>query len=370
MLSRNSKTVSFVVSSILLGMLVLGCAAPETAPGPTALAPSLSPIPAATEPTPEPAQKELPLSAWAAYWDTERINGELSALAPGLMSVSAFSTLFHADDSLYVPDQTAELLATIRKQFGDTKNVYLTFVNDIALSEESFSLKDVALLERLFADEARMDAHIAEMIALAKEYRCDGLELDYEAMRKNTALWKPFAAFIGRLYAAAQDEGLLCRVVLEPSALGKAKYPEGPDYVLMCYNLFGSHSGPGPKADIQFINALADESRNLSNLSFAFSTGGFDWDVNEEAAQLTEQEAAALGVAHGVAPERDEASGALHFAYTAEDSTQHTVWYADGETLAIWMRTAAEKGVSRFAIWRIGGNTDEALRAVVDAASE
>ncbi len=367
MSSRYSKIISVLVSSILLMMPILGCTTPEAA-AETTPTPTPSPAAAATPAATEPARKELPLSAWAVYWDTERISGELSALAPGLMSVSAFSTLFHADDSLYVPDQTAELISTIRKQFGNTKDVYLTFVNDIALPDGSFSLKDVALLERLFADEARIDAHIAEMIALAKEYRCDGIELDYEAMRKNTALWKPFAAFVGRLYAAARDEGLLCRVVLEPSALGKAKYPEGPDYVLMCYNLFGSHSGPGPKADIRFLNALADESRDLSNLSFAFSTGGFDWDVNEEAAQLTEQEAAALKIARGITPERDEKSGALHFSYTAEDGTQHTVWYADGETLAVWMRAAAKKGISRFAIWRTGGNSDEALQAVLGAA--
>lgn len=369
MTSLFRKTISFVVSSILLGMLLLGCNAPEAALEATPPA-SPSPIRTAAAPTPEPAVKEPPLSAWAVYWDTERVNDELSLLSSELKSVSAFSALFHADDTLYVPDQTAALLSSIQERFGATQDVYLTFVNDIARKNGSFSLKDVALLERLFASEERMDAHIAEMIALTKGFHCDGIELDYEAMRKNSALWKPFAAFVERLYQATQDAGLLCRVVLEPSALGKAKYPEGPNYVLMCYNLFGSHSGPGPKADIRFIHALADESRDLSNLSFAFSTGGFDWDANDEAAQLTEQEAAALAQAQGIAPERDEESGALHFTYTAEDETQHTVWYADGETLARWMRTAAEKGVSRFAVWRTGGNTSEALQAVVDAAKE
>ncbi len=373
MLSRSSKIISLSLTGILLMMLIWGCATPQAAAEATPMpthTPTPSPAAASATPVKEPVEIEPPLSAWAAYWDTERVSSELSLLSPGLKSVSAFSTLFHADDTLYVPDQTAELLAMMREQFADTKDIYLTFVNDIALKDGSFSLKDVALLERLFADEARMDAHIEEMIALAKEFECDGIELDYEAMRKNSTLWKPFAAFVGRLHAATQDAGLLCRVVLEPSALGKAKYPEGPNYVLMCYNLYGSHSGPGPKADIRFIKALADESRDLSNRSFAFSTGGFDWDLNEKAAQLTEQEAAALGIAHGVAPERDEKSGALQFAYTAEDGTQHTVWYADGETLAIWMRTAAEKGVSRFSLWRTGGNTEEALRAVLDAARE
>ncbi len=366
---RYRKRICSFVSSILLTMLLLSCSAPETALDATP-APSRSPMPAIAEPTPEPIIKELPLSAWAVYWDTERVSAELSLLAPGLKSVSVFSTLFHADDTLYLPDQTATLLASIREQYGETKGIYLTFVNDIALTDGSFSLKDVALLERLFASEERMDAHIAEMIALTKTADCEGIELDYEAMRKNSALWEPFAAFVGRLYAATQNEGLLCRVVLEPSALGKANYPSGPEYVLMCYNLYGSHSGPGPKADIRFINALADESRDLSSLSFAFSTGGFDWDANNEAKQQTEQEAAALAQTYNITPERDEKSGALHFTYTAEDGSMHTVWYADGETLAIWMQTAAKKGVSQFSLWRTGGNTSEALQAVVNATKE
>lgn len=367
MTSHFRKAISFV-SSILLAALLLGCTAQEPVPEATPL-PSLSPSPAA-EPTPESAVKEPSLSAWAVYWDTERVSEELTLLSPELNSISVFSTLFHADDTLYVPDQTTALLTSIQDQFGAKQDIYLTFVNDIALSDGSFSLKDVALLERLFESEGRMDAHIQEMIALTKSAGCDGIELDYEAMRKNSALWEPYSTFVGRLYAAAKDSGLLCRVVLEPSALGKAEYPDGPEYVLMCYNLFGSHSGPGPKADFRFIHALADESRALSNLSFAFSTGGFDWDSNEEAAQLTEGEAAALAKTHGITPERDEESGALYFTYTAEDKTQHTVWYADGETLALWMQAAAQKGVSRFAVWRTGGNTEEALHAVVEAAQE
>lgn len=370
MTSLFRKTLSLSVSTISLAMLLLGCNAPEAALEAT---PTPSPMPitsSATVPTPEPAAKEPQLSAWTVYWDTEQINDELTLLAPELKSISVFSTLFDKDDTLYVPDQTAELLSSVKEQFGATKDIYLTFVNDIARKNGSFSLKDVELLERLFASEERMDAHISEMIALAKEYDCDGIELDYEAMRKKSALWEPFAVFVERLYHATQDAGLLCRVVLEPSALGKVKYPEGPDYVLMCYNLHGSHSDPGPKANTLFINAIAAESRDLTGLTFAFSTGGFDWDADDKATQLTEQEAAALAKAQGIVPEREEKSGALHFTYTAEDDSKHTVWYADGETLALWMRTAAKKGVSRFALWRTGGNTAETLQAVMEAAKE
>jgi len=370
MASRRCRTISRLISSILLAMLFFGCAAPETALTPNTPAPSPSPAPSAAVPTPAPAAQALPLSVWAVYWDTGDVNDELSLLAPELGSVSVFSALFHPDDTPYLPDDTAALLASIQERFGAAKDIYLTFVNDLALTEGGFSLKDAALLERLFESGASMDAHIARMLALAKSAGCDGIELDYEGVRNKPALWKSYAAFIERLYRAAKDAGLLCRVVLEPSALGKAAYPKGPEYVLMCYNLYGSHSGPGPKADPEFIASLAREGRDLGDLSFAFSTGGFDWDANGEAAQLTEREAAALARAHGAAPERDAKSGALRFAYAAGDGTRHTVWYADGETLALWMRAAAEEGGSRFAVWRAGGNAEASLRAVAAAARE
>ncbi len=358
-----------MISIFILSMLLLGCTAPEFITHTPAPVPALSPAPVQSAPVPEvmPEAAPLPLSAWGVYWDSEPAVKELEILSPSLNSISAFSMLFDAQDGMYLPDQTIALIRQLQESFGETKEIYLTFVNDIALEDGSFSLKDVGLLERIFASDQAMEAHIADMVALTQAAGCGGIELDYEAVKRNAALWEPYGRFIEKLYARAGEANLMLRVVLEPASLGKVAYPNGPAYVVMCYNLYGSHSGPGPKADADFIRGLAQKSSGISNTVFAFATGGFDWDKVETARQLTQSEAEALAKRVGATTARDAASGAMQFTYK-ENNAPHTVWYADGETLALWMHTAREAGITDFALWRTGGNTEDALKHVLEAA--
>ena len=358
-----------MISILILFMLLLGCSVPEPKPQPPTPIPALSPAPVQSAPVPAaaPEAAPLPLSAWGVYWNSEPVVKELEILSPSLRSISAFSMLFDAQDGMYLPDQTIALIRQLQEAFGQTKEIYLTFVNDVALDDGGFSLKDVGLLERIFASNEAMEAHIADMIVLTQEAGCGGIELDYEAVKRNAALWEPYGRFIEKLYARAGEANLSLRVVLEPASLGKLTYPNGPEYVVMCYNLYGSHSGPGPKADANFIRELAQKSSGISDIVFAFATGGFDWDKDETARQLTQSEAEALAKRVGATPVRDTASGAMQFTYK-EDNVPHTVWYADGETLAFWIHTAREAGIVNFALWRTGGNTDEALKRVLEAA--
>ena len=131
--------------------------------------------------------------------------------------------------------------------------------------------------------------------------------------------------------------------------------PQGAAYVVMCYNLHGIGTEPGPKADLAFLRDLYKRFEGLPSLSFALANGGFDWEeASGNAVSLTEGQAAALAEAHHVLPRRDAASGALSFPYT-EGSTRHRVWYADSETLARWaaeLDTCAGKTVP-ISIWRI-----------------
>lgn len=363
------RSLRFLISIFILLMLSLGCSMPDPKPPLPTPAPALSPAPVQSAPAPAavPEAAPLPLSAWGVYWDSDPVIKELEILSPSLSSISAFSMLFDAQDGMYLPDQTIALIWQLQEAFGQTKEIYLTFVNDVALEDGGFSLKDVGLLERIFANDAAMDAHIADMIALTQAAGCGGIDLDYEAVKRNATLWEPYGRFIEKLYARAGEANLSLRVVLEPASLGKTAYPNGPEYVVMCYNLYGSHSGPGPKADMDFIRELAQKSSGISDIAFAFATGGFDWKNNKDAQQLTQSDAEALAKRVGATPVRDTASGAMQFTYK-EDNVPHTVWYADGETLAFWIHTAREAGIMNFALWRTGGNAEEALKRVLEAA--
>ncbi|MPN06748.1 hypothetical protein SDC9_154004 [bioreactor metagenome] len=157
------------------------------------------------------------------------------------------------------------------------------------------------------------------------------------------------------------------RVVLSPdSSMPDEGFPEGPQYVMAAYNFYGSGSQPGPNADEPFIRSLTARMENLpEDRRIAFATGGYDWDASGNAQQLTESEAYDFSLKSGDV-QRDVNSGELYFTYTAEDGSIHTVWYADGETIAGWFNLSRSLGCWQVALWRMGGEMPETLKMLGD----
>ncbi len=301
-----------------------------------------------------------PVSVWAAYWDTGDVLSELSPIADRLGILCYFEAFFDHSGALIMPEALRGLYLNVEADYPDNLwQSYITFVNDLQKEDGSFELKSAEILRPLFEDEAAMDAHIDELIGFTLSNGFDGLEIDYEALRKAPELWEPFTVFCGRLYERANAEELGLRIILEPNApFDELSFPAGPDYVIMCYNLHGGHSDPGPKADYVFLEELMRASEYLPGKSvFALATGGYDWDENGEASQLT------LRAAYQLYKERakgyslrDGQSGALVFRYTDEDEDIHTVYCADTRTLALWSQKLKNAGFDELCYWRLGGN--------------
>lgn len=301
---------------------------------------------------------------WIVYWDFDTAISESRSLSSAMGNISVFAAYFRDDDSIIFPQSSQDTLKAVRDAYGTTVQTYLTFVNDIKYENGGSSLKDVDLLRRLLSNQTRMTAHIDEIIALAKEKGADGIEIDYENIKGDDALWQLYAQFLCALNDRAVSEGLRLRVVLETSALGKATFPAGPQYTVMVYNLYGNHSSePGPKADEAFITETAAKSVCLGpDVCFAFATGGFDWSSSGNVDQLCETAAAELAQTMQTVPSRDQSSGALTFTY--QNDQTHTVWYADGQTICIWLDAAKNAGIRNFALWRLGGNSEASLKQI------
>ncbi|MBD2844372.1 glycosyl hydrolase [Paenibacillus sp. IB182496] len=238
----------------------------------------------------------------------------------------------------------------------------LTVVNDRYAADGTAVQKDPELLSRLVASAESRSRHTDAIAEAALSRGFGGVEIDYERVKDED--WPSMCLFYAELYERLQAVGLELRVVLEPRApVERLDLPEGPVYVMMAYNLYGTHSGPGPKADHAFVAELAERLAHVPGQPYmALATGGFVWQAGGQAAALTEREAASLAAEAETTPQRDEASGALHFAYTdAEDGQPRTVWYADGRTLTGWAETASRAGVPRIALWRLGGLEPDTL---------
>ncbi|WP_233489611.1 glycoside hydrolase family 18 protein [Solidesulfovibrio fructosivorans] len=300
------------------------------------------------------------LTAWIAYWDLPRGMAEWRA-HPGLFdTVRVFAASFDDKDRPYLaPEWDALFHGDVSRAFGRTP-AFLTVVNDVvaAPSGKNARLKDPELVKRLVSTPAARTAHIGALVALAKRSRFSGLEIDYENIAADD--WPAFLDFVRELYQRTSREGLALSVLLQPQAryLGKP-LPVGPQYLLMGYNLFGSHSGPGPKATPAFLANQASALRAIGALSatgLALSTGGFDWTEGKSAVQLDETAAATLVARKKVPSTRSAPDGYLVSQYRDAEGKSHEIWHADAQTLSTLWQAARTAGFSRLAIWRLGGN--------------
>ena len=293
------------------------------------------------------------LGAWAAYWNLD-VSNEIKALDSKLTSVSYFEAYFDGNYNIVIPDE-------LIKYYNDTKEAkydkYITFVNDVIVDDDNQSLKDVPLMENLFKDDKSINAHVDDIISISKQYNFDGIEIDYEQIKNNIPLWNKYFKFVEQLYKRTKQENIKLRIVLEPSIpYEKIKFLEGPEYIIMCYNLHGGADKPGEKANAEFIQKVIDKAEVIPGCKkFAVATGGIDWKDGEKGVSIDEKRAMEIIKQYGAEERRDKNSACVVFDYTDENNKKHEVWYADKYTLNEWMKVIYGNGYTA-SIWRLGGN--------------
>ncbi|PHV72236.1 glycosyl hydrolase [Sporanaerobium hydrogeniformans] len=298
--------------------------------------------------------EKIEFAAWIVDWDSERGMEEYKKAKDIFVSSALFGGYFKEDGSLYFPEAVEKMKEELKAL---KKPMYLTIVNDVFYdSGKDIQQKDGNFIKALLKDPKKRKDHIEELVSAVQKGPFVGLELDYE--RLDEEAWENYSVFIKELGQILESKNKKLRIVLEPkSPIEKVDLPLAYDYVMMAYNLYGYHSGPGPKADKELIKALCNKMKaNVSNRQLAFSLGGFDWVEGEKPQALTYSEAEALRIKKRVKATRDGASGAIWFRYKDEKGHAHEVWYADKITLESWVRQAYKEGISRFVIWRLGGN--------------
>lgn len=318
-------------------------------------------LPARAEPTAIP--QAAPRAAWITYWDAAGGLKEAVLHEQRFDSLIYFAAYFDQEDGLYYPGELAELHSALQTMLRKKDMLsYLSFVNDATIGEEEYELKSQPLLRRLLQQDAERAAKLSDdIIALTLKHGYQGIEIDFEGILSDLPLWESFFAFLKDLYPKAQAKGLPLRVLLEPrTPFDQLSFPEGPEYVLMCYNLFGTHSGPGPKADRAFLEQMVARMSNIpaKDRGFALALGGFDWSGGK-VTQLTMHAAQQLLREKGAALRRVEE--AATFTYTDAEGGRHEVWYADEVTLAYWTGVLNGLGEDRIDFWKLGENLNETL---------
>lgn len=312
--------------------------------------------------------------AWVADWDMS--NGLAELRQGNFRNALMFAAYFDRRDRPFLTnDMKKALRGGLASFLGPGQGVFLSVVNDVVEAPGKSVQKDPDLVSRLMATDASRAAHRSDLLALLAVYPFAGLELDYEKVRMED--WPRLLLFAQELSSTLAAQGKKLRLVMEP----RRKYlqgelPDGPQYVVMAYNLHGGHSGPGAKADDAFLRQLAQWCAHWPvKPGLALSAGGFAW-TPRGVADLTERKAVAWAQGAGVQPRRDAASHALYFKAAdnapgspllAKGGTTGAlceIWYADGETLARWAALGRSLGFGDVSLWRLGGNMPESLEKI------
>lgn len=304
-------------------------------------------------------QDHISYSIWTTYWDTEDLDSEFSRIKNKIDKVSYFAAYFNSHKIAFIPKETIESFEKINDLYEDMEyNRFLTVVNDLMLPDGRTSLKDTDLIGTLFESDDAREEHIEDIIKLVTKEGFDGIEIDYEGIKNDRNLWEKFSKFIERLYDVAYERNIVVRVLLEPNApVDEINLPNGPEYAIMCYNLYGFNTEPGPKANKEFIQEMIEKSTHLpGKVNFAIATGGFDFKDEGTVIALTEREAMELIAIYGENANRDKDSQAMFFNYIDGEGIHHEVWYADKDTIKYWVGIIQEAGHEKISIWKIGGH--------------
>ena len=294
-------------------------------------------------------------TVWSVYWDCADTMRVLRTEWEQIQAVSLFEAYFKGNEVI-IPEESEKTLGRIRnREKMRDMTVFLSVVNDVD-QNGTILQKDTDILKQCLGTEDAARAHAKNLAEIASERGYDGVEIDYEKIRSDLELWDDFLQFEHFLLEETSKKNLKVRIILEPSTpVEQLDFPKGAEYVVMCYNLYGNGTEPGPKADKNFLRKLQERFGALPEVSYAFADGGFDWEENsQKAQQLRASEADDLIQMHEAEPVRDEESGVLHFEYTKGEK-KHTVWYADEETLKIWAEWLKEFGADplHVSLWRL-----------------
>jgi len=306
--------------------------------------------------TPNPLQ----MQAWVVYFDGDRGLAELQEHGELFDRVSLFAYELAPDGSPIPAPNMQEMIAPFLRLASEKQfDPWVTVVNDVRHSVDSVIAKDPALVHELIADPARRNAHAQELVTRVVEAGFKGLHLDYEQVPESDST--PYQAFIREVSQELQQRGLGLEIVVEPVS-GPLPASGSASVAVMAYDLFGTHSGPGPRSTPEFVMELGSRAAvdSDSAAALAIAVGGFAWEPDGEVNQLDWSHAQQL--ADSAERTQRDVSG-VPTAYLGNNTE---IWFEDIESLLGKWRAAWEAGFRRLAIWRLGGNDERLFRLIGD----
>ena len=235
-------------------------------------------------------------------------------------------------------------------------------------------------ISAFFANPAARLRFRMEIMAFLATDKYTGLTLDLEGFP--LAAQPGYKLLISELAADLHSRGLKLYISVPVSDEDfdypyMAKYADG--IILMDYDQHYPGGTPGAIAGEDWFEANLDRALKViprQKIICAIGNYGYDWSTPKgkklgsgNVHNVSVQEA--WLEAHDSEADIDFDSDSLnpHFTYLDENNTRHDVWYLDGVTALNEMRAAKARGISTFALWRLGSE-DRTLWKIWDQPTD
>ncbi len=285
----------------------------------------------------------------------------LRTTLPYLDRLAIFSYGFRPDGSL-VPADDAELLAAAR-EFNVAPMLVLTSIGD----DGRFSTETVTAVLNNPTARQNLIRNLTET-ASRLGYAAVNSDLEYIAPTDR----EQYNAFISELERSLDNVGIQLDVSLAPKSSGMQRglLYEAIDYpalgaaadtlLLMTYEWGYTYSEPRAVAPINLVRQVVEYAVSVipsEKLELGVPNYGYDWELpwreGVPARAIGNVQAAALAADRGVVIEYDEIAQTPHFNYTAEDGTEHEVWFEDARSIAAKLALVEEYNLRGIGVWQI-----------------
>jgi len=341
----------------------------------------------------QPPLKDIPVSAWAPYWELEAATASITANGSILHQVSPFWF-------------TAKGSTTIQYSANITEADTLAFAAAARASGAKVipavtDSSGAGIMASILADPERRTKHVQTLVLLAADY--DGIDLDYEAFafEDSRSTWEAtrpnWVAFVEELAVALHEQGKLLVVTIPPvydtdrtsdsgywvydaRAIGKVA-----DFVrFMAYDY--STSSPGPIAPIEWVRTIVKAAKRLvdddSKIVLGIPRFGRNWVTSTSGTcpegvpgrvSPTQMEVADLLDKYTITPTRDTSTEEAVFTYERPDGTgactqTREVHYVDAQGVRARVDLARELRIGGVVFWAMGFETPDSWTAVADVA--
>lgn len=322
------------------------------------------------------SSKTLKVIGWIPFWDQQNAYATFATHPDKFDYLSLF--WYHLDENGKIQtfastDEDTEII-----RFAKQKGVkVLALIANLPDSDEKADGWDEVRVQKMIGTAGKRKEHIAEILKLIEKHNFDGVDIDYEGLKK--AQRNDFSVFIEELSVELQKRGKILGIAVYPVVSEEGQIDNGPlaqdiprlgkaadQLYLMSYLEHGTFSSPGPLGGIGWmedVGRFVTDTLNVPKEKVFLGIGlmGVTWRSDDQGKSFQgEREDVPFQETHDLVLNKkldvhwDPNARSPHLEFS-DESGGHIVWFENKDSVAPRVELAKKLGLGGVGFWRLGG---------------